>query len=99
MSANETTDILAYQRIAGNAHELEGLKASLNKLQARLSATEDDDAQDALISERKSVKARIEGFKIIDDDFGYANAADGRLSGLTSRGHCALRGGAWQARP
>ena len=72
MFANETADILAFQRIAGNAHELEALKAYFSKLQARLSATEDDDALDALIAERKSVRARIEGFKIIDDDFDYA---------------------------
>ena len=72
MFANETTDILAFQRIAGNAHELEALKAYFSKIQARLSATEDDDALDALIAERKSVRARIEGFKIIDDDFDYA---------------------------
>lgn len=66
------TKILAFQRIAGNAHELEELKAELRKIQARLSATEDDDALDALVAERKQIKARIDGFEIIPDSFDYA---------------------------
>jgi DNA invertase Pin-like site-specific DNA recombinase len=72
MFANDTTDILAFQRVAGNAHELDALRASLSKLQARLSVTENDDDLDALVAERKSVKARIEGFGIIPDSFDYA---------------------------
>jgi hypothetical protein len=68
------TSILAYQRIAGNAHELDALKALYSKLQARLSVTEDDDKLDALVAERKAIKARIENFKVIPDDFGYAPA-------------------------
>ena len=70
--ARDTTDILAFQRVAGNAHELDALKASLSKIQARLSATEDDDDLDALVAERKSAKARIERFEIIPDSFDYA---------------------------
>jgi DNA invertase Pin-like site-specific DNA recombinase len=71
--ANDTTtDILAFQRVAGNAHELDALRASLAKLQARLSATEDDDELDALVAERKSAKARIDGFEVIPDSFDYA---------------------------
>jgi DNA invertase Pin-like site-specific DNA recombinase len=46
--------------------------AELRKIQARLSATEDDDDLDALVAERKEVKARIEGFGIIPDSFDYA---------------------------
>ena len=65
-------NILAFQRIAGNAHELDALNAELRKIQARLSATEDDDELDALIAERKAIKARIEGFAIVPDDFDYA---------------------------
>jgi hypothetical protein len=72
MFANDTTDILAFQRVAGNAHELDALRASLRKLQARLSATEDDDELDALVAERKRVKARIDDFQIIPDSFDYA---------------------------
>ena len=41
MFASDTTEILAFQRVAGNAHELDAPKASLSKLQARLSVTED----------------------------------------------------------
>ncbi len=72
MFASDTTEILAFQRVAGNAHELDALKASLSKLQARLSVTEDDDELDALVAERKSVKARIEGFEVTPDSFDYA---------------------------
>jgi DNA invertase Pin-like site-specific DNA recombinase len=70
--ASDTADILAFQRVAGNAHELDALRASLARLQARLSVTEDDDELDALVAERKSIKARIEGFEIIPDSFDYA---------------------------
>ncbi len=72
MFASDTTDILAFQRVAGNAHELDALRASLAKLQARLSVTEDDDELDALVAERKSLKGRIEGFEVIPDSFDYA---------------------------
>jgi hypothetical protein len=72
MFVSDTTDILAFQRVAGNAHELDALRASLSKLQARLSVTEDDDELDALVADRKSLKARIEGFEIIPDSFDYA---------------------------
>jgi hypothetical protein len=57
---------------SGEAHELDALRASLSKLQARLSVTEDDDELDALVAERKSLKARIEGFEVIPDSFDYA---------------------------
>jgi DNA invertase Pin-like site-specific DNA recombinase len=73
MFASDTAeDILAFQRVAGNAHELDALSAELRKIQARLSATEDDDELDALVAERKAVKARIEGFVIVPDSFDYA---------------------------
>jgi DNA invertase Pin-like site-specific DNA recombinase len=74
MFANDTTKILAFQRVAGNAHQLEALKAEFSKIQARLSATEDDDALDKLVAERKAIRARIEGFEIIPDDFDFAPA-------------------------
>jgi DNA invertase Pin-like site-specific DNA recombinase len=72
MFASDTTDILAFQRVAGNAHELDALNSELRKIQARLSATEDDDELDAVVAERKAVKARIEGFAIVPDSFDYA---------------------------
>ena len=72
MFASDTTDILAFQRVAGNAHELDALNAELRKIQARLSATEDDDELDALVAERKAVKVRIEGFTVVPDSYDYA---------------------------
>ncbi|MFI6902012.1 recombinase family protein [Nonomuraea sp. NPDC050394] len=72
MFANDSTEILAFQRVAGNAHELDALKASLRKLQARLSVTEDDDELDAMVAERKATKARIEGFVVVPDSYAYA---------------------------
>ena len=64
--------VLAFQRVAGNAHELDALNAGLRKIQARLSATEDDDELDALVAERKAVKARIEAFSVVPDSYDYA---------------------------
>ena len=72
MFSGDDTPVLAFQRVSGNAHELDELKAALAKIQARLSATEDDDELDALVAERKSVKARIEGFTAIPDSYDYA---------------------------
>jgi hypothetical protein len=72
MFAGDSTPILAFQRIAGNTHELDGLRASLAKIQARLSATEDDDELDALVAQRKRAKAAVEDFKIVPDSFDYA---------------------------
>jgi hypothetical protein len=72
MFAEDGTPVLAFQRVAGNAHELDALNGELRKIQANLSATEDDDELDALVAERKTVKARIEGFVIVPDSYDYA---------------------------
>jgi DNA invertase Pin-like site-specific DNA recombinase len=72
MFTSDTTDILAFQRVAENAHKLDALHAQLRKIQARLSATEDDDELDALVAERKAMKARIEEFTVVPDRFDYA---------------------------
>jgi DNA invertase Pin-like site-specific DNA recombinase len=72
MFVDDDTPVLAFQRVAGNAHELDALYAGLRKIQANLSATEDDDELDALVAERKAVKARIEGFVIVPDSYDYA---------------------------
>ncbi len=72
MFAGDGTPVLAFQRVAGNAHELDALHAELRRIQARLSATEDDDELDALVAERKAVKARIEAFAVVPDRFDYA---------------------------
>lgn len=70
--AADRTEILEYKRVAGNAHELETLKASLAKLQAQLSITEDDDELDRVIAERKELKRRIGEFVIVPDAFDFA---------------------------
>jgi hypothetical protein len=72
MFSADTSKVLAFQRVAGNAHELDAMNADLRKIQARLSATEDDDKLDALIAERKAIKARIESFVLVPDDYDYA---------------------------
>ncbi|MFI5954365.1 recombinase family protein [Cryptosporangium sp. NPDC051539] len=70
--AEDDTPVLAFQRVAGNAHELDALHADLRKLQARLSATEDDDELDELVAQRRSMKARVEGFALVPDRYDYA---------------------------
>lgn len=72
MFAADDTPVLAFQRVAGNAHKLDALHAGLRKIQARLSATEDDDELDALVAQRKAVKARIEAFAVVPDSYDYA---------------------------
>jgi DNA invertase Pin-like site-specific DNA recombinase len=72
MFSADTSKILAFQRVAGNAHELDAMNADLRKTQARLSATEDDDKLDALIADRKAIKAGIESFVLVPDDYDYA---------------------------
>jgi DNA invertase Pin-like site-specific DNA recombinase len=72
MFASDTTDILAFQRVAGNAHELENLRAELRKIQGRLSGTEDDAELYELLDRRTAVKEQIEGFTIVPDSFDYA---------------------------
>ncbi|MFB9831285.1 hypothetical protein [Actinoallomurus acaciae] len=52
MFSGDETPVLAFQRVAGNAYEQEAFKASLSKIQPRLSTTEDDDELDQLVAER-----------------------------------------------
>ncbi|WP_235608608.1 recombinase family protein, partial [Frankia casuarinae] len=40
MFSHDTTPILAFQRVAGNAHELDEMRAELARIQSRLSVTE-----------------------------------------------------------
>ncbi len=75
--ASDETELLAYQRIAGNAHELDEMRAELARLQARLSATDDDDELDALVASRKALRAEIGAFQIVPDSFDYAPVSDG----------------------
>ena len=92
MFAEDGTPVLAFQRVAGNAHELDALNAELRKIQARLSATEDDDELDALVAERKAVKARIEGFTVVPDSFDYAPTGQA-VAQMWSDGDDAVRRG------
>src|ERR1700676_578277 len=63
---------LASQRVAGNAHELDEMRAEFAKIQSRLSITEDDDELDALVATRKALRAAIDGFELIPDAYDYA---------------------------
>jgi DNA invertase Pin-like site-specific DNA recombinase len=72
MFRDDATEVMAFQRVAGNGHELDEMKADLARLQARLSVTEDDDALDKLVADRKALRARIAGFVVIPDRFDYA---------------------------
>jgi DNA invertase Pin-like site-specific DNA recombinase len=72
MLSGDATPILAFQRVAGNAHELDEMRAEFAKIQGRLSITEDDDALDALVATRKALRAAIDGFELIHDAYDYA---------------------------
>lgn len=67
----DTTEVLAYQRVTGNRYQLSELRGQLAKTQARLSATEDDDELDRLVADRKRLKAEIDAFTVIPDTFDY----------------------------
>ncbi|MCM3882150.1 recombinase family protein [Frankia sp. R82] len=72
MLSSDTTPILAYQRVAGNAHTLDEMHAELAKIKSRLSATDDDDELDELVASRKALRAAIEQFEIVPDSYDYA---------------------------
>jgi hypothetical protein len=74
MFASDTTDILAFQRVAGNAHELEALKASLPKLQSQLSVVTDRATRRETLAQIEALEDRIDSFQAIPDDFDYAPA-------------------------
>jgi DNA invertase Pin-like site-specific DNA recombinase len=67
-----TTDILAFQRVAGNAHELESLKANLPKLQSQLSVITDRATRRETLTQIEALEDSIDSFEIIPDDFDYA---------------------------
>jgi len=73
----DDTELLAYQRVEGNAHELDEMKADLSRLQAQLSATDDDDDLDALVARRKALRGEIGAFQVVPDSFDYAPVSDG----------------------
>jgi DNA invertase Pin-like site-specific DNA recombinase len=72
MFAGDTTRIFAFQRIAGNAHELEALKADLPKLQSRLSVITDRATRRETLAQIEELEDRIDSFEVIPDDFDYA---------------------------
>lgn len=69
--AGDVTPVLAFQRVAGNGHELDEMNAELARIQGRLSVTEDDDELDALVARRKALRADIAGFAIVPDVYDY----------------------------
>jgi DNA invertase Pin-like site-specific DNA recombinase len=75
--AGDDTGLLAYQRVTGNAHLLDEMKAALARLQAQLSATDDDDELDALVARRKALRGEISAFQMVPDSFDYAPVGDG----------------------
>ena len=72
MFASDTTKILAFQRVAGNAHELEALRGSLPKLQSRLSMVTDRAMRRETLAQIEALEDRIDSFEVIPDDFDYA---------------------------
>jgi DNA invertase Pin-like site-specific DNA recombinase len=65
------TPILAFQRVTGNAHELESLKASLARSQAQLATTPVSELP-GMVAAITELNARIEGFVVVPDTFDYA---------------------------
>jgi hypothetical protein len=53
------------------------MKADLARLQARLSATDDDDELDALVARRKALRASVSAFQVVSDSFDYAPVSEG----------------------
>src|SRR5262249_42077969 len=82
--ADEDAEILSYQRVSGNGHELDEMEADLAKLQARLSATDDDDELDKLVAQRKALRARISGFELVPDSLDYGLTGQ-RVAGVRAR--------------
>ncbi|SNQ47027.1 Site-specific recombinase, DNA invertase Pin [Frankia canadensis] len=72
MFRNDTTPILAFQRVAGNSHELDEMHAERAKIQSQLSATEDDDELEELVAKRKALRAAIDKFEVVRDVYDYA---------------------------
>jgi hypothetical protein len=73
MFASDTTSILAFQRVAGNAHELDALRAGLPKLQSQLSVITDRATRRETLTQIETLEDRIESFEVIPDDFDYGS--------------------------
>ncbi|ONH23146.1 recombinase family protein [Pseudofrankia asymbiotica] len=72
MLSGDVTPVLAFQRVAGNSHELDEMRAELARIQGRLSVTEDDDELDELVATRKALRVAIDGFAVVPDVYDYA---------------------------
>ena len=72
MFSTNHTPILSFQRIAGNAHELDAAKAELSKLSAQLGAVTDRAVRRETVRQIESLEDQIEAFKITPDSFDYA---------------------------
>ena len=68
----DMTPILAFQRVAGNAHERDEMQAELDKIKSTMAVTEDDDEAEKLLAKRKALRAEINNFKIVPDVYDYA---------------------------
>lgn len=71
MFAGDATKVFAFQRIAGNAHELEALMADLPKLRVQLSVITDRATRRETVTQIEELEDRIDSFEIIPDDFDY----------------------------
>jgi hypothetical protein len=72
MFASDPTRVLAFQRIAGNAHELEELNAKLPRLQSQLSVITDRATRREALAGIEALEDEILSFEVIPDDFDYA---------------------------
>lgn len=72
MFGDDDTLILSFQRVAGNAHELDALKAELPKLQAQLSVITDRTTRRETLNQIEALEDKIESFVIVPDSFDYA---------------------------
>ncbi|WP_205728889.1 hypothetical protein [Frankia sp. B2] len=72
MLSADATPILAFQRVAGNAHELDEMRAEYVKIKSRIAVEEDDDKLEELVADRKALRAVIDTFEIVPDVYDYA---------------------------
>jgi hypothetical protein len=70
--SGDETPILAFQRVSGNQHELDELEATLDSMQATLSAVTDRQARRDALDAIEAAEDRIEAFTVIPDSFDYA---------------------------
>ena len=94
--AADTTPVLAFQRIAGNAHELDALHAERRRVQAQLSATEDEDELDTMVAQLKTMRAQVEMFALVPDRFDYAPTGQ-TVAGMWTTGDDTVKRGMLRA--